>query len=363
MRILHLIDHLGLGGAQRLVVDLFNSQPENEDIFLFALRRSNLQIDIEHPNVMIFRSYRRLSPVPLIKIIRIIKKENIDILHCHLFKSQIFGVLIKALLLPRIKLVFHEHGRLFQNRTCYTWFLKLSKCRVDRFIAVSDAAKNLLIERGKINPHKIVSLYNFIDTNKFQSHPDPAFIKSSREKLGLSENNFVVGFAGRLITSKGWKKFVQAIPLLIEKMDSFRFLIAGDGNDKQEMLELIQSLQVQDFVTYLGYQRCMSNFYSLLDCFVVPSYRESMGLTVIEAQAMGLPVVATDVSALNEIIRNGHDGLLFELHNLDDLVKKIMLIYTDQKLREALIHNGLQNAQSFNAPQYIATLNRLYSQI
>jgi len=115
MKILHIIDSLGLGGAQTVVRGIFESQKDNRDIFLFALRRRDITMEIDHINVKIFNSNKKYSFKPLIKLKELIRKEGIEVLHCHLFKSQLFGVIIKIFYFPKIKIIFQEHGKIFSK--------------------------------------------------------------------------------------------------------------------------------------------------------------------------------------------------------------------------------------------------------
>jgi glycosyltransferase involved in cell wall biosynthesis len=166
-----------------------------------------------------------------------------------------------------------------------------------------------------------------------------------------------VGFAGRLIERKGWKDFVSILKYL--KNMNLKLLVVGDGEDKSKLLDFIKKNKLEDKIICLGYIDKMRWFYSLLDCFVISSHWEPMGLTEIEAQAFEVPVIASNVAALNEIINN-ENGMLFEAKNPNDLSQKINKLYKNQKLRKELVKNGLKNAKKFDLNNYVAKLNQLY---
>ena len=113
-RVLNLIDHFGLGGAQRGVRDIFNQ--DNYNIFLYVLRTSIDQIHVNHNNFKICSSDGRYSLRPIWEIIEIIRKFKPDILHCHLFRSQVLGWLIKKFFCPELIFIFHERGFVFESR-------------------------------------------------------------------------------------------------------------------------------------------------------------------------------------------------------------------------------------------------------
>jgi L-malate glycosyltransferase len=360
MKILHIIDSMGLGGAQIVVKGIFESQKNNDNIFLFSLREKSVKIGIDHPNFIIFKSNQKYSFKPFKELKELIKKEKIDVLHCHLFRSQVFGYLLKRLYFKEINLVFHEHGRIFTNNFIYNIFLKLVKSKVDLFLAVSGATKDNLIMYGKIKEKKIKVLYNFVDLEKFNRENIVWNIKEERKKLGISEDDFVLGFAGRLVERKGWREFLEASKILIKENKKIKFLIAGNGRDREALIKFIKLNRLEKNVIFLGYVSDMTWFYSLLDCFVIPSHWEPMGLTEIESQALMVPVISANVPALNEIIIDSENGLLFEVRNVDDFVEKIKIVHEDKELRAKLVKNGLENVIKYSLLEYLKKLNKIY---
>lgn len=109
--VLHLVDSLGLGGTQTILKDYFESRSGDRTVHLYALRKVPRQTVIAHSNVQVNSSASRFSIAPLFHLRRLVRERGIGILHCHLFRAQVFGFLLKALFFPRITLVFHEHGR------------------------------------------------------------------------------------------------------------------------------------------------------------------------------------------------------------------------------------------------------------
>ena len=141
MKVLHIIDTFWLGGAQTLLKSYFEAERENFDIHLFSLRRTVPSISVEHKNVSCYRSHSRYSPGPLRALTNIIKKRDIDVLHCHLPRSQVFGYLVKRLFQPNIILVFHEHGDIFEKGVLLPALLRFFQHHVDQFVACSKAVK------------------------------------------------------------------------------------------------------------------------------------------------------------------------------------------------------------------------------
>jgi len=359
-KVLHIIDSWGLGGAQAIVRGIFEAQKLNKDIYLYILRKRKINFKINHSNVKLFNSEARYSFRPINELRKLIEGKNIEVLHCHLFRSQVFGYILKKRYFSKIKLIFHEHGEVFQNHKVYNYFMKQSQKEVDKIIAVSKSTKQELINKANINPKKIIILYNFVDLKKFNKKNIKRNIKKDKKKMGIKENDFVIGFAGRLAGVKGCKYLIKALPNLDF---SYKCVIAGDGPLKEDLIKLSRKLEVYDKVIFLGYQSDILKFYSLIDVLVMPSLSESFGLSIVEAQASSIPVIASNISGINEIIQNKKNGLLFEARNSNDLAKKIETIYSKKSLGEMLIKEGLTNAKKYPLNKYLAGLNNIYNDI
>lgn len=358
MKVLHLIDHLGIGGAQTVVTGILTRDREQD---CFALRNKNasaLNID----NVYCSKSKLKLNVLTLFEIKKLITQKDYHILHCHLFAGYLYGYFLKRLWFPAIKLIFHEHGMIFRNSKFYNFFLKHTQNKIDLFIAVSETTKRKLMNNAGIPKDKIKVLYNFVDLENFNP---TALIKdernSDREKIGIKENDFVIGFAGRLVERKGWKELLLAMNLL--KNQNIKLVIAGSGSGEKKLIYMINKWDMGKKVFYLGFVDNILKFYRCIDCFVIPSHWEPLGITEIEAQACSIPVIASNVEGLNEVVSDKKNGLLFKPKNEKDLAEKIELMEKNKELRERLVKNGLFSVKNYSLEKYLNTLNLIYGDI
>ncbi len=365
MKILHIIDSLGLGGAQTVVRGIFEYQKANKDIFLYALRNREVTTQIDHPHVTIYPSNSKYSLLPLLKLRRIIIDEQINILHCHLFRSQVFGWILKTLFFPKITLLFHEHGQIVgsdkNNKTediLFRFFISHTQGSVKKYIAVSKYIKEELEQKGSVDESKITVLYNFVDLNKFSKDNITWNIADERIKIGLNKESFVVGFAGRLVERKGWKDFLDAAKLLQNEDNSVQFLIAGDGPDREALLQYIKFLKLENNVVYLGYYKDMLRFYSLIDCFVIPSHWEGLPMTQLEVLSVGTPLISSNGPGLNEVAEDGESCLYFPIHNAGQIVSKLMYVKSDREISRLLISKGHETARLYSIHDYILKLSR-----
>ncbi len=363
MRILHIIDHLGFGGAQIVTKSILEGS-NSENVFLYALRESENQIIIQHKNVYTARSSSKCYIKSFFKLARFIRDNNITILHCHLAKSNALGFLLKKIFFKHIKLLFHEHGKIVRsdktNRSSFVYksLVRMAKKEVNLFIAISNMIKKELIEKACVEPDKIVVLYNFVDPRRFHIREE-----LDRRQFGFEKEDYLVGFAGRIIKRKGWEEFIRSAYLLKSRGCQIGVVIAGEGPEKTKMLTLLKELNITNCVKYLGFLPDMNPFYNLIDCLVIPSHWEPMGLVAIEAQACGVPVIASNIEGLNEMITDGENGLLFERANERDLAEKIELVQKDRTLRDELISNGLRTVKKYSLDEYIRSLETIYQKV
>jgi len=352
--LLHLISHPGLGGAQTIVRGIVI---KNKNHYVYSLRKDIYNSFPKDKRIFYFSSYNyhNFNYKIFLDLYYLMKKYNFKVLHVHLGKPLVYALLLK-IFFPNIKIIHHEHGNIFNERK-YQYLLKVLRNRIDLFIAVSKATKQKLIEKANIDYKKIIVLYNFVDLDKFNIKNIKWNIKKEREKLGIKKGEFVIGFAGRLIERKGWRDFIEAANILVMENKKYKFLIAGDGPDRQYVINLIKKYNLGENVVYLGYQSNMVWFYSILDIFVMPSHWEPMGLTELEAQAMGIPLVASDVDGLNEVVHNKRDCLLFK----SILSNAIKMINKNKHFKDKLSKKGLVNANVYSLNKYIENLNKIYN--
>lgn len=362
LRVLHLIDSLGLGGAQTVLKGYFEYQKDNDDLFLFSLRQRKTRIDIDHPNVYQYPSSKKYSFKPIRHLEELINKEAISILHCHLTRAHLTGALVKRLHKPDMKLIVHEHGEIFGTEKglpdkIYRTNLRLSQSLVDRYIAVSQTAKQLLVSRGKIAEKRIETVYNYVDNSRLGTPPQT----EDRQRMKLAQkipaDCFVIAFVGRLQAVKGPEYLIAALP---ELDFNYHVLIAGEGSQRQMLENLAQKLGVQDKVTFKGFVHNVEMVYGAADVVVMPSESEASPMAFYEAQGLGIPVIGSNVPALNEFIKPNKNGLLFDAQNPRDLAKKITYLFYNPRERALQGQNALEGIQQYSLEHFTRTLDDIH---
>ncbi|MBA3899103.1 MAG: glycosyltransferase family 4 protein [Bacteroidetes bacterium] len=346
---LHIIDTLWLGGAQTVLKGLFENNAGKKNMHLFALRNTREKTVIGHPNIVINSSSFKLS-FPIHKIRKLIKEKNIEIVHCHLPKSQLMGLLL-SFLNPGIKLVFHEQGDIIDPVPLNLPVYILGKKRISQVIACSNLVKEELSKKTGFPAKNINVIYNYVN------------FKASGKSENHKQGKFKIGFAGRLIKRKGWRDFISVMHLLKSTDKEFEIHLAGDGPDYKEMQHSIEENELTGIFNYHGFVKNMAGFYKEIDLLVVPSHWEPMGMVHVEAMAFGVPVIASDVPGMNEVLSNRENCLLFEPGKPEMIKERILEIIANDELRKNIIEKGQETAGTFSLEYFEEELGKAYEKL
>lgn len=185
-----------------------------------------------------------------------------------------------------------------------------------------------------------------VSLEKFDVSQKAFYRKEIREKWNIPENAFVYGFVGSLTGDKGLNELLMASREILKEYEDARVLLIGNF-DKEYSInkELLSWSKNENKVIYCGSTSYVQKYMAAMDCYVMPSYREGFGLTVVEAGAMGLPVICTDIPGPTDAIKNGITGIVIKKKNYLELKDAILTLYNDRELADKLGHNGLENVR------------------
>jgi len=356
MNILHIIDSLSFGGAQIVLKNILeknNSEESENKVFAFVLRKRKENIKINSKNFFFSKHKFIFSFFPIFELKKEIEKRKIQILHCHLFRSQVFAFILKIFFFPKIKIIFHEHSHDFCYEIWHRIFSKIAKNKVNLFIAISKDIEKMLIKKIKVKKENIKLLRNFVKKEKFNPNKITKLQKAKiKERFSVKENDFIIGFVGRLSKVKGCRYLIKASKYLDF---NFKIFIFGKGEENKNLKKISN-----EKIHFFKFQENMENIYLLFDILVIPSLNEGGPLTAIEAQMMGIPVIGSDTVGINEIIKNKENGLLFEKCNEKDIAKKIIKIHKDKNLTKKIIKNGFENIKNYSFKKFKNNLDKIY---
>lgn len=209
------------------------------------------------------------------------------------------------------------------------------RCNTHR-IAVSRAVQSMLIEQRIVPPEKVTFIPNAIEQSQVQAIPR----MEARQRFGINHDDLVVVTVARLVPSKGHRDLMQAARLLMSRFPSLKLLFIGDGELRSSLTSQARTLGLADRVVFAGTIENVRGLLPAFDLFALPSLREGMSIALIEALAAGLPVVATSIPGISEVISDQQTGLLVRSENAQALADAIERLLVDPGLRDRLASAG-----------------------
>lgn len=185
-----------------------------------------------------------------------------------------------------------------------------------------------------------------VSLEKFDISKKTLYRKEIREMYHIPENAYVYGFVGRITGDKGINELLAAAKNIIATHDdTYLLLIGGVEKEASVNTELYQWSKEEPKVIYCGASNEVQKYMAAMDCYVMPSYREGFGLTVVEAGAMGIPVICTNIPGPTDAIHNEETGLIIEKKNVQALQEAILRLYKDRELAKKLGQAGYENVK------------------
>jgi glycosyltransferase involved in cell wall biosynthesis len=354
MRILHVVESLAAGGAERqlvnvitgtspfgvehVVVALGGSQHVAGELRQRGYRVENLDVKSSWPALPAARRVRRL-----------VQLEDPDIVHSWMFHGDVAARLalsgrVRPPLVTSVQTAPYEP----EVRKAAGWprhsvalrrFVDASTARLTRttFVACSQFVARSCIKRLRVSPERVRHIYNAVQYGDLVADTDG---RSIRRKVGIGSDAFVIGNVARLDRGKGQYRLIEAFVVAARQRDDLHLLIVGAGPLEDALRERAAAAGLADRVHLLGLRGDVGPVLHALDLFAFPSLFEGLPLAVIEAMAVGVPVIASSVGPLPEIISHGATGLLVAPQDTDGWASAIIDLAGDEPRRESLGRAG-----------------------
>ncbi len=357
-----LITHdLALGGLQQVVITLCRTiNRELFDVSVLCLReKGEFTGEVEKLGIPVYLLPQTPSGVDyfaFIKVARLLRKHRIDIVHTHNTQPMIDGVI--GSLLAGVRTIIHtDHARSFPDKKRYMvaeWFLSHFVFRV---VGVSEHTAYNLHRYERISTKKIAVIYNGIDAAIRTLSVD---LQKKRTELGIEGNGPVIGLGVRLSQQKGISFLLDAMPRIVEQYSGITLVIAGSGYLENELKEKTATLNLQRNVIFGGLRTDMQEVIRLFDCYVLPSLWEGLPMVLLEALAIGCPIVATDVGGNSSVIHSGVNGILVKPEDPTALADAVISILSDPAMQRKYSENG---QRIFNTKFEASVMTRAYERL
>jgi glycosyltransferase involved in cell wall biosynthesis len=352
LRVLHIIESLSRGGAERRLVNdltyLLNEGIENR--VAHVLPADDLRLEIEAlgvPVEWLGISGPRQLPTGILRLRKVIRSFRPDVVHAQLFLADVCTRLA-ALLAGRVPVITSIQNTMYEPE-CARFYDSTWRLRIDRFtatrmcchaVAVSDYTAQSAMTRLGFRAEQISLIHNSVDTARFSS-ADAESKRAARNELGAEAGDFVLVSAARLVPPKGFPVLVRAMAPLLREVPNARLFLAGKGPDEGELRNLARSLNLGDRVVFLGVRDDLHRVFLGSDIFLFGSLAcEGFPLAPLEVMALEIPVVASRNRPMEEIIEDGVTGVLFPPGDPEALARSVARLAREESLRKSIAEAG-----------------------
>jgi glycosyltransferase involved in cell wall biosynthesis len=357
-------------GAEVQVFNMVSSLHRKTDIEVFAitLNEGTLASNLRDTGVevAVIDESSFSFPVILKKAASMLSPRKVDILHTHRYKENLLGTrLKKSCHIPFLVQTVHGMPEAFTGFdrvkiTLYRMVNEFITARFfDRVIAVSEDIRSALSRR--IRRQKLAVIYNSVDI---------AAIKSSRSahdvraELGIPANHALIGSAGRMVPVKGYDIFIRAAEKIRKENPDVHFVLIGDGAERPALEHQAQSRGLEDSLIFTGFRRDIHDLLGSLDVFVISSFHEGIPVVLLEAMALGRPIVTTAVGGVPEVVSDGVSARLVPPGDPSLLADSIMQLLADRTIGAELAAGAQKTvAERFSTEAQATRLVETYRQL
>jgi len=294
--------------------------------------------------------------ISIINLFFYFRRENFDIIHTHTPVASLAGR-IAAKLAGCRTIVYTAHGFYFHDemnifkKKFFIWLEKIAGSCTD--LILTQSREDMITAKNEkfLKEDQIFQIGNGVDPIIF----NPNKVKGSqrlKDELGIKKNNFVVGMICRLVKEKGVVEFLESALKLSQKFENIKFLLVGERLSSDHNCDIEQHInyasnKLKNKLIITGMRTDIPELLSLMNIYILPSWREGMPRTIIEAMMMGLPVIATNIRGSREEVVDGVTGILVKLKSPEDITSAVEKIYSSRVLAKSFGKAGRIRAQEF----------------
>ena len=333
-KILFVLQALGTGGSERVVLDIARAiGKDGFNVSVLGITDGSLRKHFEDEGIEVFVGEKQpgLDTKLIARLSQIIRRVRPDIVNTHHF-SPLFYSFIGCELSRTTRLVHTEHSRWEMDDLSWLWKGLIAQLlrRTDAIIGVSKETCAGFKDSLGIPDSKIHLIPNGLDIDRFDRSFDSG---AKRRELGIADGERVIGCIGNLRPEKNQRVLIRAFSIVLKKFPQTRLVFAGRDLMNGSLKGLADGMGLGSKVLFLGARKDVPELYSVLDVFCLPSLYEGMPISILEAMASKVPIVATDVLGIRGIITSDETGLLVKSNDAQALADGIERLLVDSGLR------------------------------
>lgn len=355
IHVCHLVNSLSIGGAEQTVLNLVQADEDTQFTVCSLESEGDLAPRLRQAGADVYTCAERFrfDPFATAKLQRYLSDRDVDILHTHLPYAQVIGRVV-AETAGIDTVVSTQHTMQSQYHPVTGWLERVTARYDTATVAVSEGVKSSFIkEEGDRSARNWRIIHNGIDVTGFNNEV------SASEMITDPGQGPLFLSVGRCVPIKAQSTLVAAMPQVIASLDDAHLLVAGDGPLLVDLREHAADLGISDHITFAGSVSPIEPYYAAADVFVLPSRGEGLPITVLEAMAAELPVVASDIPGIAEVVQDGTTGLLVPPDEPNKLATAmIKAVNNDPKTAGQTGYKRV--AENFDIDEMIAAYNELY---
>lgn len=360
-----------IGGVETLLMAMARNLDRSKfNIFLGTFKDGYVSDYFEEIGVRVIRIRRRgkYDFLTLKELLGAVRDFDIDVIHTHSHFPGIAGRIVGRLagkkIISTYHLAMHEDGYPKSTKLVGKVTLPLANyvTFVSKAVETSYYGDSAIFDADLTGRRSHFTIYNGIDVDAVQASTACVNTAEVRESLDLKEDTIFLVTAGRLAEQKGHCYLIEAMGTVTRRFPNARLLIFGEGDLKEKLEKQIKDLGLTKSVRLLPPTRDILKIIAASDIFLLPSLFEGLPIVLLEAMAIGRPIVANDVTGINEAIRNGWDGILAEPESVANLASCITAVASDKELSLSIGGEARASARKrFDIKKNIHFYDRLYS--
>ncbi len=363
----HVVLSLRPGGLERVVLQLVERMDRTrfEPIVVALEGPGDLAPELERIGVPlhVLPRKRGLDVQVLSDLANLFEQKRISLVHTHNPSPHVYGSFAASIVrhrgVLRPSVVHTKHGRNHPDDGRRVMVNRVAAAFSDRVVAVSDDARKVALEVERIEPHRLITIRNGVDTTKVC----PGDGSATRRALGIADDVFHIGCVARLSIEKDHATLLHALSILRARRPRVCLTIVGDGALRTELEELAAILDLREVVKFVGFTSDVASFLPSFDVFALSSRTEGTSLTLLEAAAAALPIVATRVGGNGEIVEDGESGILVPAGHPRAFADALETVATREDRRAMGARGRADIVARYDLAKMVAAYDTLYTEV
>ena len=369
IKILYIITSSGIGGAERILYYTATGLDYNKyDISVCSLKKmGEIAEDLEKQGIEVYCLHMGdresfwgwlSSIIALIRLFPYLIRIRPTIVHSFLFRANILARI--AGYLTGVPIVISSVRVMGGEKKYFHYVERITSFMVDHYVTVSESVKRYIIDKSKISAEKISVIYNGVNIksqdNSYEQNPKMPFKTGDKDRILMT--------VGRLHKQKGHCYLIQAVSKVRKEFPNVKLLVAGEGEEENNLKKLVKSLDLMNEVIFAGLSSDIERILPMAELFILPSLWEGLPNALLEAMAAGKPVVATKVGGIPEIVVHGETGILIPPRDTDALAIAIIDLLQNRLKEKDMGEAGrIRAAKRFSIYKMIEKTENLYQEL